>query len=207
MLHFKQGDEPKGKPETELSTADVGQVDRQFFSNNSLHQGSRQWTCSDHLRRRCLTKNVDAVLKWWTTEGLSAVENDSGLPAWISGIQIFIDFYLSSKSNGVVIHKGRWFDDIGNIPNLREVSLSQRSRSFQYLWGKLLKENGFFVQKTLQRPRSAALAMWSQCYRLNWSPSRLQLVDSFLFALHGRQLLNSADLLIAVPEGTATVAS
>ena len=207
-LQSKLEDEPEGTPDNDQNFFE-GEHDGGLIApdQDARVRDAQEWTCSTHLRNRCLHKNVEEVLAWWTQEGLNAVTGATGPVVWISGLQIFLDFYLSSGSDGVIIHKGRWYDSIDNIPDSPHIDLSQRSRSFQYLWGKLLKENGFVVQKKLQRPRSAALAMWSQCYRIHWDEKRLAVVDQFLFELHGRQLIHAADLKVLIPKGKLATAS
>ena len=103
----------------------------------------------------------------------------------------------------MVIHKGVWYTNVMDIPEQPSISWAQRCRSFQYLWGKLLQENRYVIQKKLQRPRSATVAMWCQCYRLPWQQGRLDVVDGFLMSLHGRQLFKAADLAVpcVFPEG------
>ena len=164
---------------------------------------NRSWRSSNHLLRRCLQPNVDVVLKWWTQDGIRAVRAERGVAFWVSGLQIFVDFFLSSGSDGVIIHKGKWYANINEISDSSTISVAQRSKSFLYLWGKLMNENGFHVQKKLQRPQSAALAMWSQCYRITWDSSRLEVIDRFILSWHGRQLLRAADLMmpLSFPQG------
>ena len=164
---------------------------------------NRSWRSSNHLLRRCLQPNVDVVLKWWTQDGIRAVRAERGVAFWVSGLQMFVDFFLSSGSDGVIIHKGKWYASINEISDSSTISVAQRSKSFLYLWGKLMNENGFHVQKKLQRPQSAALAMWSQCYRITWDSSRLEVIDRFILSWHGRQLLRAADLMmpLSFPQG------
>ena len=195
-------EEPEGTPDIEGTHPSLQRVDN---GQGDIEEVSRvqNWTWSTHLVKRCKQGNVETILAWWTDYGLPSVAAGGGEPIWISGLQIFADFFLTTSNNGVVIHKGNWYVNLDDIPDRPVVGLSQRSRSFQYIWGKLLKENKYAIQKQLQRPRSSVVAIWCQCYRLPWSKKRLEVVDRFLMNLHGKQICHSKDLSIPVvfPEG------
>ena len=200
-------DEPDGTPEVD-EVLQGQSLQQQTTIPRGRERVLRSWTWSTHLVKRCRQKNVESVLMWWLDYGLPAVSSGGGELIWISGLQVFTDFFLTTANRGVVIHEGVWYEDVADIPDQPTISLSQRCRSFQYLWTKLLQENHYGIQKKLQRPRSAALAQWSQCYRLPWQKSRLDIVDNFLFSLHGRQMFRSSDLSIPLvfPEGKSEYA-
>ena len=151
-----------------------------------------KWCNPTKLHKQYCAANVGAIHQWWTQVGVKALSSGGRL-RWISGLQLFTDFWLELGHPGPIsIALNHWLVDNTDAP--ASVSVVRRTTMFLRVWWSYLKANSFRVPRQLARPCSGTIGFWSQCYRLPWEDSRLNQIDRVLLQVKHRQLLAPADL-------------
>ena len=153
-----------------------------------------QWATTPKLSKLYRAENVAKLHEWWCEHGVPALSSRGPL-RWVSGVQLWADFVLTTGWQGPVSPRaGRWFLGNGDQPPTLVCHLDLRAKNFLRLWRAYLKANKVVVQSKVQRPHSFALAYWSLCFHLAWPDSRLTRIDTALFSLDGRQICKPAVL-------------
>ena len=147
----------------------------------------RQWQFSSRLAKRYRWKNINAVHQWWQRHGVPALQSRAPL-RWISGLQLFLDFYCSSGFLGCLSPKhGVWYDDPGENPRFVP-GIGKRSTMFIRIWTAYCKENQVVINHCVTKPDAISLAYWTMCWRLPWAASRIDAIDDIILQQVGRQL-------------------
>ena len=124
-----------------------------------------------------------ALLQWWLQTGHVFLKREGKL-RWISYTQLFCDFLLGTRHQGVWLIDGQWGIDPGAVSPEIAPNFAQRSRWFQMALKVFWKQCGVNIVTKLQRPASSVLACWQSSALLLWDDWRLEQVDT---AIH-RQL-------------------
>lgn len=153
-----------------------------------------EWKQSAALHKKYLRTNIEAFHSWWVQVGVPILRK-GGRCRWISGLQLYGDFQLSTGFAGILSRDHReWFDDEMTTPDDVTKGFATRSTKFLYIWGAYMKRNKCIISKKLMRPSSGVLACWTQCYYLPWPTERLDVVDQAVLYTHGRQVVRPTEL-------------
>lgn len=147
----------------------------------------RCWQFSSKLERKYRRENIEAVHQWWQRHGVPALQTRAPL-RWISGLQLFLDFYCSTGFRGCISPKhGVWFvspnEDASGLP-----SFGKHSTMFLRIWNAYCKENQVVISHQITKPAGAALTYWTMCWRLPWSNVRINELDDIILQQFGHQL-------------------
>lgn len=149
------------------------------------------------LGRKYRPRNVQAVHDWWTTTGAECLKTKQQLH-WVSGLQLFLDFFATTHFGGLISpHHKIWYDDQSLVPDTVRVDVISRTTAFLRVWVAYTKGLMLQIPHKLQRPFSACISFWTMCYRLPWSPDRLEQLDRWMFQRLGRQAGAPRDLVSA----------
>lgn len=153
-----------------------------------------------HLPTKMFVKygqaNVAAVHRWWSAIGNSVMGNDGELH-FVSGIQLFLDFYLVTQQLGPWLQNKRWFDTEAAAPMAARRPWGSRTPGrniFLQLFHSYLGAHQILLCKKMTRPSSSSVSRWLVSYRLRYSVERLRVLDSYIFHIAGKQLTTAADL-------------
>lgn len=73
------------------------------------------WTLPEKMFARHGKSNVEAVHNWWSAIG-SQVMGGTGNLSCVAGLQLFLDFYLTTQHQGPWVFKKRWYDAEQHVP-------------------------------------------------------------------------------------------
>ena len=150
-----------------------------------------KWINPCKLQRQYGVSNLVAVHQWWQRVGIKALGTGDRL-RWISGLQLYADFWLEIGHPGPISISKRWLVDNTDAP--ANLCVVQKTTMFLRVWWSYLKANSFRVPRQLARPCSGTIVFSSQCYRLPWDEGRLDRIDQMLLQVKHRQLLSPAEL-------------
>lgn len=156
------------------------------------------WQLGPQLCCKYLATNMRVLHEWWTSVGAPLLQTGGRLQTplrWIAGVQLYCDFWLTTKWAGFLspVHS-QWFDDPDAAPPHTARHLGGRTTMWLRAWKAYLKHNGVVVPAGVHRPWSYSVNYWTQCYRLPWSQQRLDRIDDALLALTARPLLKPVQL-------------
>lgn len=178
---------------------EAGVEEVQDFSTETHPVGpDAGWHLGVKLERLYLSSNMQVLHDWWCQVGsplLQAGQRSRTPLRWVAGIQLYCDFWLTTRWEGFLspVH-GRWFDSPTSAPPGTPIHLGGRSTMFLRAWKAYLKHNGVVIPCGVHRPWSYVINYWTQCYRLQWSQKRLELVDKALLSLQSRQFVKPVEL-------------
>ena len=78
------------------------------IADNAPSQIPAAWTFSQKLIKHCTLSNLNVVQRWWLKHGVPHLTQTSGL-AWISGLQLYVDFLLEHGAHGPFMVGGSGF--------------------------------------------------------------------------------------------------
>ena len=145
------------------------------------------WVFPEDLTARYGRANIQALHRWWTTVGDSAVRSTAA-PVWVSGTFLCLDFLATMRVEGPFQIGRKWFTSKRELPVGREFCWTERSKTFLILLKIYLKKQGMVLASKMARPISAVLALWGVCYKLPWDRDRMQFIDDQLFEQFHRQI-------------------
>ena len=151
------------------------------------------WQLPAHMLSRYGQANVQAVHQWWSAIGSSVMGNEGEL-VFVSGIQLFLDFYQATSHFGPWVHKKKWYDSEAGVPAAAQQPWGARTKAFLQLFHQYLKANRVQLCKKLTRPSSGAIARWLVSYRLRYGVAKLRQLDEAFFHHAGRQLTTAEDI-------------
>lgn len=146
-----------------------------------------QWHWPPELLEKVGSYGLNLVHKWWTGVGVGCFNGGYRLQ-WVSGLQLFLDFYFSTGSLGPVYHLRRWLVERSQWEPAPP--LARRVRSFMRIVQQLWQASGVHLHGQYLRCSSAAITHRFQCVRIPWDPSRLSDIDSRIMSVLGCQLTN-----------------
>ena len=169
---------------------------------NELDGRRVRWSFTTKLALKYRYNNVSILHRWWTAVGVPALQSREPL-VWLSGVQLYLDFYFSTLYSGMVsmVHS-HWYDG-DDVPPALRVGIGRKATMFLRVWNAYCRDNGLSLAHRMTRPQSGALWYWCMCWRLPWPARRLQQLDDALFAVCGRQIGSQKSLLmvdIPVPD-------
>ena len=138
-------------------------------------------------------RNVEALHSWWSAIG-STVMGGSGDLVFVSGLQLFLDFYLTTQYFGPWVYKKKWFVSAEEAPVAARQPWGARTKAFLMLFQTYLKAHQIQICKKLTRPSSSAVSKWVVSYRLRYGIDRLRELDRYIYSIAGRQLTSTADI-------------
>ena len=118
---------------------------------------------------------------------------------YVSGLQLFLDFYLVTGHRGPWVCKKKWFDRALAAPEEARTTWGSRTKAFLMLFQTYLKAHKVNLSKKVTRPSSGAISHWLVSYRLRYPIARLREIDSVLFHHAGRQLTSAGDIRTFTP--------
>ena len=149
----------------------------------------------ERLGRKYRHRNVLAVHGWWEQTGARYLKTSQQLH-WVSGIQLFLDFFAATGYHGPFSpHHKVWFDDQSALPHTVRTDVISRTTNFLRVWVAYTKGSKLNIPHRLHRPHSACLSFWTMCYRLPWAPPRLEKLDHWMFSCLGMQASAPKDLV------------
>ena len=160
-----------------------------------------RWSFTTKLAVKYRYNNIAKLHCWWSSVGVPALSSREPLQ-WLSGVQLYLDFYFSTLYNGMVsLEHSSWFDE-DDLPANLAVGIGKRATMFLRVWNAYCRVNGLEVPHRMTRPASGSLWFWSMCWRLPWPKQRLHWIDSALMVRFGCQIMSQKSLQtaeIAVP--------
>ena len=156
-------------------------------------QAPAVWQLPHRLFARYGRENMVALHQWWSVTGARAMGN-VGEMVFVSGLQLFLDFYLTTKHFGPWMYGKKWYEDEASAPVAARLPWGARTKPFLLLFHAYLKAHEVKISKKLTRPASSAIARWLVSDRLRYSVERLQELDSHVFHCAGRQLVSADDI-------------
>jgi len=157
------------------------------------------WQLPTKMFARHGRANVCALHEWWSAIG-HEVMGGTGELTYVSGIQLYLDFYLTTKHFGPWVHKRKWFDSEDAAPVAARQPWGARTKAFLMLFQAYLKAHKVCIGKKLTRPSSGAVSRWLVSYRLRYNAARLRELDRVFFHTAGRQLTSAADVRDFAPQ-------
>ena len=151
------------------------------------------WVIPTTMLRRYGRVNAQWVNDWWTTKGPAMMEG-SGPLVHVAGLQLFCAFNLFSGYTGPWCFRKKWYDSEATAPAGARTNWADRTKLFLLLWKSYLRGNQVTIPLKMARPRSAALAKWTICYKLRWSQTQVDEIDTLLFSQIGRQVATQHDV-------------
>ena len=150
-----------------------------------------KWINPGKLQKQYGVENACSIHRWWQQTGVKALQKGGQL-RWISGLQLYADFWLELGHPGPISISNRWLVDNTDAP--ANICVVRKTTMFLRVWWAYLKANLFRVPRQLARAASGTITFWTQCYRLPWDDARLAKVDQLLLKVKHRQLLSPSDL-------------
>ena len=122
------------------------------------------------------------VHQWWLSSGDVSLRQQGNLQ-WVSFLQLFIDYQLSTGGPGPVLVDGKW--KVHRHLADTDFSYIQLCRWFQLLVKHYWKSNAITVGIKSTRPASASIGCWLVCAHLLWDHRRLQRVEEIISQQQG----------------------
>ena len=119
---------------------------------------------------------VQWMHSWWQSTGERFLKHPGEL-RWISFLQLFVDYAMTTGQEGPLLHDGRWFFGFRTYPGDVMPNFSLQSKWFQMMVKRYWDGNKLPVRIRSMRPHSTAIVCWAVCALLPWEPSRLSLID------------------------------
>ena len=164
----------------------------------SVGTSPAEWKLPTKMFARHGSANVQALHRWWTAVGGRAMGSEGEL-VYVSGLQLFLDFYLVTGHRGPWVCKKKWFDTALAAPEEARTTWGSRTKAFLMLFQTYLKAHKVNLSKKVTRPSSGAISHWLVSYRLRYPIARLREIDSVLFHHAGRQLTSAGDIRTFTP--------
>ena len=117
------------------------------------------------------------VHQWWLSSGNVSLRKTGNLQ-WVSFLQLFIDYQLSTGCPGPVLVGGKW--KFQRSLAASSFTYNQLCRWFQMLVKHYWKNNAITVGVRSTRPASASIGCWLVCAHLLWDQARLQRVEEVI---------------------------
>ena len=140
------------------------------------------------LTKQLVAKHGDWILQqvhsWWQFTGKQFLSAHGQL-RWISFIQLFTDFQLSTGLEGPTFLKTKWYPDSSVFPACDKPGWGAHSRWFQLLLKGYWKSNGLSIAVKSGPPHSSALSFWAVNAHLQWDETRLERIDGAILEAHG----------------------
>eukprot|EP00435_Cladocopium_sp_Y103_P054503 s775_g17.t1 len=151
------------------------------------------WVLPSKMFLRHGQANVEAVHSWWQQIGRVVMGGDGQL-TYVSGLQLFLDFYLETKHAGPWVFRKKWYTNADAVPARGVQAWGARVKAFLSLLQVYLKANQVSLTKKMTRPTSSAISTWLVCYRLRYPVARLRKLDDEIYRVAGRQLVSGSDI-------------
>lgn len=140
------------------------------------------------LTKQLVAKHGDWILQqvhsWWQFTGKQFLSAHGQL-RWISFIQLFTDFQLSTGLEGPTFLKTKWYPDSSVFPACDKPGWGAHSRWFQLLLKGYWKSNGLSIAVKSGPPHSSALSFWAVNAHIHWDETRLERIDAAILEAHG----------------------
>ena len=124
------------------------------------------------------------IHEWWQQTGRKFLSTEGQL-RWISFIQLFADFQLSTGQQGPTFLKNKWYPDASCFSVCDRPDWGAHSRWFQLLLKGYWKSNEVNIAVKSGPPFSSALSFWAVNAKLYWSEERLAAIDAAILAAYG----------------------
>ena len=151
------------------------------------------WALPEKMFARHGKSNVEEVHNWWSAIG-SQVMGGTGNLSCVAGLQLFLDFYLTTQHQGPWVFKKRWYDAEQHVPVGGRLPWGGRVKAFLMLFKVYMRHQKVSVVSKMTHPSSSAISKWLVCYKLRYSGDRLQQLDDVIFRIAGKQLATAAEM-------------
>ena len=122
------------------------------------------------------------VHQWWLASGDVSLRQQGNLQ-WVSFLQLFIDYQLSTGCPGPILVDGNW--KFRRQHSEGEFSYIKLCKWFQMLVKHYWKGNSIVIEVKSTRPASASIGCWLVCARVLWDQCRLQRVEEIISQQQG----------------------
>ena len=140
------------------------------------------------ITKRLLDKHglwiMQQIQMWWHITGERSL-GTKGQLRWISFIQLYVDFQLTTGHQGPTFLKNKWFPDASVFPVCDKPDWGAHCRWFQLVLKGYWKSNGLSIAVRSGPPDSSALAFWAVNAHLCWDENRMEKIDAAILAANG----------------------
>ena len=183
-----------GRAASSMSTKSSATLEAAQPVETPIIEWPGKWLLHKKVEKKYCAGNARRLHEWWLEVGVPSLASKQPL-RWISGLQLFADFFLHTGWTGPISPRhGRWFETIADAPVGTQYNLASRSKAFLRMWKAYMVANGVQIPAKVQKPWAYSIGYWTQCYRVPWPDDRLRWIDDAIFALSQRQLVRPKEL-------------
>ena len=122
---------------------------------------------------------VSWIHQWWCNTGQIFLTQSTRVQ-WVSFLQLYIDFQLSTGQKGPQLWRSKWyFGDRVKLPDFHP-GYVKRCKWFQMLLKHYWCGNGFDFRSRAIRPASGAICCWLVTAQVSWPQDRLDQIDQII---------------------------
>ena len=150
-----------------------------------LVQQSRVWQIPATTSVKFGYEVVSWLHQWWCSTGQRFLAESTKVQ-WVSFLQLYIDFQLSTGQSGPQLWKAKWyFGDRVKLPDFHP-GYVKRCKWFQMLLKHYWVGNRFDFRSRAIRPASGAICCWLVTAQVSWPQDRLDRIDQIILEMnHG----------------------
>ena len=140
---------------------------------------TKRWVIPNGVAVKFGHPAVAWVHQWWSHTGQVFLRQSATLH-WVSFLQLYIDFQLSTGQGGPLLWKSKWFfGEQLRIPDFAPGYI-KRCKWFQMLLKKYWSGNHFEFRSRSIRPASGAICCWLVTAQIPWPQERLDQIDGII---------------------------